>query len=103
MSAAKFDRSVFWDRPFPMVLTGEEVRVVWTAAVRYAVCRGTPASHMTANAVRRHLEDLDDGTLGIIAKDIRYEAGCWGEEAVGRFAPLPDEIDAELEKRKGRS
>ena len=92
--------SCFWDKPYPMVLTGVEARVIWTGAVRYAMHRGTGGAHMTADAVRAHLADLDDGTLGVIARDIRREAETWGEESVGRFAALPDEIDAELDRRK---
>ena len=92
--------SFFWDRPYPMVLTGGEARVIWTGAVRYAMHRGTGGAHMTADAVRAHLADLDDGTLEIIARDIRREAEAWGRGSVGRFASLPDEIDAELDRRK---
>ena len=92
--------SRFWDKPFPMVLTGVEARVIWTGAVRYAMHRGTGGAHMTADAVRAHLADLDDGTLEIIARDIRREAEAWGEESVGRFAALPREIDRELKRRK---
>ena len=95
-----FDMSVFWERPFALVLTGTEMRVLWTGAVRYAMTRGTPASRMTAEAVRAHLRDLDDGTLEIVARDIRSEMEAWGEGAVGAFAPLPGEIDAELERRR---
>lgn len=89
----------FWDDAFPMVLTGEQVRVLFSGAVRYAVTRGTGASRMTAEAVRAHIREIDEGTLGIIARDIRMEADAWGEEAVGSFAALPGEIDAELERR----
>ena len=92
--------SGIWDRPYPMVLTGGEARVVWTGAVRYAMRRGTGGARMTADAVRAHLADLDDGTLEIIARDIRREAEAWGEESVGRFMGLPDEIDAELKRGK---
>ena len=95
-----FDMSVFWERPFPVTLTGSEMRVLWTGAVRYAMTRGTGASRMTAEAVRAHLRDLDDGTLGIVARDIRSEMEAWGEDAVGAFAPLPEEIDRELERRR---
>ncbi len=91
--------SYFWTKAFPIVLKGEEVRVLWTGAVRYAVCRGTGASRMTAEAVRAHLADIDAGTLQIIARDIRREAEAWGEEAVGHFATLPGEIDEELKRR----
>lgn len=100
MVALDFDPSVFWDRPFPIVLTGTEMRVLFVGAVRYAMTRGTGASRMTAGAVRAHLGDLDEGTLGIVARDIRHEAESWGEDAVGAFAPLPDEIDRELERRR---
>ena len=100
MSGLEVDMSVFWDRPFPIVLTGTEMRVLFTGAVRYAMTRGTPASRMTAEAVRAHLADIDAGTLQIIARDIRGEAEAWGEEAVGHFAALPEEIDAELERRE---
>lgn len=89
----------FWDDCYPMVLKGEEARVLWIGAVRYAVCRGTGASRMTAEAVRAHLADIDAGTLQIIARDIRREAETWGEEAVGHFAALPGEIDEELKRR----
>ena len=92
--------SCIWNAAYPMVLTGVEARVIWTGAVRYAMHRGTGGARMTADAVRAHLADLDDGTLEIIARDIRREAEAWGEESVGRFAGLPDEIDAELERRK---
>ena len=92
--------SFFWDKPYPMVLTGGEARVIWTGAVRYAMHRGTGGAHMTADAVRAHLSDLDEGTLDVIARDIRREAEAWGEESVGHFAGLPDEIDAELDRRK---
>ena len=67
----------------PMVVTGGEMRVLFTGAVRYAMTRGTGASRMTAEAVRAHLADLDEGTLRIIARDIRREAETWGKEAVG--------------------
>lgn len=100
MAKLDFDPSVFWDRPFPIVLTGTEMRVLFTGAVRYAMHRGTGASHMTADAVRAHLADLDEGTLGIVARDIRHEAEAWGEDAVGAFALLPGEIDKELERRR---
>lgn len=95
-----FDMSVFWERPFPLVLTGSEMRVLWVGAVRYAMTRGTGASRMTAEAVRAHLGDIDDGTLEIVARDIRSEAEAWDWEAVGAFAPLPGEIDKELERRR---
>lgn len=95
-----FDMSVFWERPFPLVLTGSEMRVLWVGAVRYAMTRGTRASRMTAEAVRARLRDLDEGTLGIVARDIRSEAEAWIWEAVGAFAPLPGEIDRELERRR---
>ena len=95
-----FDMSVFWERPFPLVLTGSEIRVLWVGAVRYAMTRGTGASRMTAEAVRAHLRDLDEGTLGIVARDIRSEAEAWDWGAVGAFAPLPEEIDRELERRR---
>lgn len=95
-----FDMSVFWERPFPLVLTGSEMRVLFTGAARYAMTRGTPASRMTADAVRAHLSDLDVDTLDIVARDIRHEAEAWGEDAVGAFAPLPGEIDRELERRR---
>lgn len=100
MAKLDIDMSVFWDRPFPIVLAGTEMRMLFVGAVRYAMTRGTPASRMTAEAVRAHLTDLDDGTLEIVARDIRHEAEAWGEEAVGAFAPLPDEIDRELERRR---
>lgn len=89
----------FWDDAYPMVLTGSEVRVLFTGAVRYAVTRGTPASRMTAEAVRSHLADIDAGTLCIVARDISREAEAWGCEAVGDFAGLPGEIEAELARR----
>ena len=97
MSKLNFDPSVFWDRPFPVVLTGAEMRVLFTGAVRYAMHRGTGGSSMTAEAVRAHLADLDEGTLEIIARDIRRESG-YGP--VPYFEGLPDEIDAELERRR---
>ena len=100
MAKLDIDAAVFWDRPFPIVLTGTEMRVLFTGAVRYAMTRGTPASRMAAEAVRAHLSDLDEGTLGIVARDVRHEAEAWGEDAVGAFAPLPDEIDKELERRR---
>lgn len=100
MAKLDIDMSVFWDRPFPLVLTGTEMRVLFVGAVRYAMTRGTGASRMTAEAVRAHLWDIDDGTLEIVARDIRSEAEAWGERAVGAFAPLPDEIDRELERRR---
>ena len=92
--------SCFWDKPYPMVLTGVEARMIWTGAVRYAMHRGTGGAHMTADAVRAHLADLDEGTLGVIARDLRHQAEAWGEESVGHFAKLPAEIDAELERRE---
>lgn len=97
MAEQTFDPSCFWDRPFPVTLTGGEIRVLFTGAVRYAMHRGTGGSLMTAGAVRAHLADLDEGTLEIVARDIRQESG-YG--SVGRFAPLPDEIDTELERRR---
>ena len=100
MARLDIDTSVFWDRPFPIVLTGTEMRVLFTGAVRYAMTRGTGASRMTAEAVRAHLLDLDEGTLEIVARDIRSEAEAWSWEAVGAFAPLPGEIDRELERRR---
>lgn len=100
MAKLDIDMSAFWDRPFPIVLTGIEMRVLFTGAVRYAMTRGTPASRMTAEAVRAHLRDLDEGTLEIVARDIRSEAEAWSWEAVGAFAPLPGEIDRELEGRR---
>ena len=100
MSKLDFDPSVFWDRPFPIVLASSEMRVLWVGAVRYAMTRGTGASRMTAEAVRAHLGDIDDGTLEIVARDIRSEAEAWSWEAVGAFAPLPGEIDRELEGRR---
>lgn len=100
MTRLTVDMSVFWDRPFPLVLTGTEMRVLFTGAVRYAMTRGTGASRMTAEAVRAHLGDIDDGTLEIVARDIRSEAEAWSWEAVGAFAPLPGEIDRELERRR---
>lgn len=90
----------WWDRPHALVLTGFEMRVLWVGAVRYAMARGTGASRMTAEAVRAHLGDIDEGTLGIVARDIRSEAEAWSWEAVGAFAPLPGEIDRELEGRR---
>ena len=99
MVELNFDTSVFWDRPFPVTLTGAEMRMLFTGAVRYAMHRGTGGAHMTADAVRAHLADLDEGTLEIIARDIRHEAEAWGEGSVGRFAALPGEIDRELERR----
>lgn len=100
MAGTTFDRTVFWDRPFPIVLSGSEIRVLWTGAVRYAMHRGTGASLMTAEAVRAHLADLDDGTLRIIARDIRGEAELWGDGSVGHFSALPGEIEGELEGRR---
>lgn len=100
MAKLDIDMSVFWDQPFPIVLAGTEMRVLFVGAVRYSMTRGTGASRMTAEAVRAHLPDLDEGTLEIVARDIRSEAEAWGEDAVGAFAPLPDEIDRELERRR---
>ena len=97
MTELEVDMSVFWDRPFPVTLTGAEMRVLFTGAVRYAMHRGTGGSSMTAEAVRSHLADLDEGTLEIIARDVRRESG-YGP--VPYFEGLPDEIDAELERRR---
>lgn len=100
MSELRFDPSVFWARPFPMVLTGGEMRVLFTGAARYAMRRVTPASRMTADAVRAHLRDLDEGTLGVVARDVRWETEAWGAGSCPHFWSLPDEIDAELERRR---
>lgn len=97
MAKLDFDPSVFWDRTFPLTVTGAEMRVLFTGAVRYAMRRGTGGSSMTAEAVRAHLADLDEGTLEIIARDVRRESG-YGP--VPYFEGLPDEIDKELERRR---
>lgn len=97
MTELEVDLSVFCDRPFPIVLTGAEMRVLFTGAVRYAMHRGTGGSSMTADAVRAHLADLDEGTLEIVARDLRQES-AYGP--VPHFEGLPDEIDAELERRR---
>ena len=41
MTGTEIETSVFWDRPFPVTLTGAEMRVLFTGAVRYAMHRGT--------------------------------------------------------------
>lgn len=102
MEERTFDPSRFWERPFPVTLTGGEMRVLWTGAVRYAMHRGTGASRMTADAVRAHLADLDVGTLGVIADDIRYDLGAFGSDSCPGFEALPDEIDREIARREGR-
>ena len=96
MTRLTVDMSVFWVRPFPVTLTGAGMRVLFTGAVRYAMHRGTGGSSMTAEAVRAHLPDLDEGTLETIARDRRRESG-YG--SVPHFEGLPGEIDAELEGR----
>lgn len=95
-----FDPTVFWDRPFPMALSGGEMRVLFTGAVRYAMHRGTGGSRMTAAAVREHLADIDEGTLAIIARDIRYDLEAFGSGSCPGFESLPDEIDREIEGRR---
>ena len=100
MRETTFDPSVFWDRPFPMALSGGEMRVLFTGAVRYAMRRGTGGSHMTAEAVRAHLADIDEGTLAVIARDIRHELGAFGSGSCPWFESLPDEIDREIERRR---
>lgn len=97
MTELEFGPSVFWDRRFPVSLTGAEMRVLFTGAVRYAMHRGTGGSSMTADAVRAHLTDLDEGTLKIVARDIRQESG-YGP--VPHFEGLPEEIDREIERRR---
>ena len=97
MAKLEVDMSVFWGRPFPVTLTGAEMRVLFTGAVRYAMHRGTGGSSMTAEAVMAHLSDIDEGTLEIIARDVRRESG-YGP--VPYFEGLPDEIDKELERRR---
>ena len=93
-------KEAYWlDRPNPMVLTGGEIRVLFCGAVRYAVCRGTFASKETAEAVKRHIADIDSGTLMVIARDIEIELDAWGNEAVRYFENLPKLIEEELERR----
>ena len=100
MRETTFDPSVFWDRPFPVTLTGGEMRVIFTGAVRYAMHRGTGGSRMTAEAVRSHLADIDEGTLAVIARDVRYDLGALGSGSCPWFESLPDEIDREIERRR---
>ena len=88
----------FWDDPHPLVLTGSEMRVLFSGAVRYAMHRGTFASKETAEAVRRHIREIDEGTLEIIARDIEWDTQLGG---CPYFEELPGEIDEELRRRKG--
>lgn len=86
----------FWDEPHPMALLGSEMRVLFSGAVRYAMHRGTFASKETAEAVRRHIREIDDGTLEVIARDIEWDdhlGGC------PYFEELPREIHEELDRR----
>lgn len=87
----------FWDDPHPLVLTGSEMRVLFSGAVRYAMHRGTFASKETAEAVRRHIREIDEGTLEIIARDIEWDTQLGG---CPYFEELPGEIEEELESRK---
>lgn len=87
----------FWDDPNPLVLTGSEMRVLFSGAVRYAMHRGTFASKETAEAVRRHIREIDEGTLEIIARDIEWDTQLGG---CPYFEELPGEIEEELERRK---
>lgn len=87
----------FWDDPHPLVLMGSEMRVLFSGAVRYAMHRGTFASKETAEAVRRHIREIDEGTLEIIARDIEWDTQLGG---CPYFEELPSEIDEELERRK---
>lgn len=86
----------FWDEPHPMVLLGSEMRVLFSGAVRYAMHRGTFASRETAEAVRRHIRELDDGTLTVIARDIEWDTQLGG---CPYFDELPAEIHDELNRR----
>ena len=88
----------FWDDPHPLVFTGSEMRVLFSGAVRYAMHRGTFASKETAEAVRRNLRKLDEGTLEIIARDIEWDTQLGG---CPYFEELPGEIYEELRRRKG--
>ena len=88
----------FWDDPHPLVLTGSEMRVLFSGAVRYAMHRGTFASKETAEAVRRHIRELDKGTLTVIARDIEWDTQLGG---CPYFEGLPMEINEELDRRKG--
>lgn len=89
----------FWNKEFPVTLTGEEMRVLWTGAVRYAMHRGTFGSKGTANAVMAHLADIDTGTLACIQNDLTLEIQLLGSESVRYFEDLPDAIADELERR----
>lgn len=91
-------RVTFWDDPHPFVLTGGEMRVLFSGAVRYAMHRGTLASKETAEAVRRHIRELDEGTLTVIARDIEWDTQLGG---CPYFEGLPMEINEELDRRKG--
>ena len=91
-------RVTFWDDPHPLVLTGGEMRVLFSGAVRYAMHRGTLASKETAEAVRRHIRELDKGTLMVIARDIEWDTQLGG---CPYFEGLPMEINEELDRRKG--
>ena len=86
----------FWDEPHPIALLGSEMRVLFSGAVRYAMHRGTFASKETADAVLRHIRELDEGTLTVIARDIENDAQLgW----CPYFEGLPAEIHEELKRR----
>lgn len=63
----------FWERKFPMKLTGAEVRVLFTSELRYEVGRGRGRSHWLADCIRAHASELDEGTLQVLINDIEYE------------------------------
>lgn len=60
--------------------------------------RGTFASKETAEAVRRHIREIDEETLTVIARDIENGSRLGG---CTYFEELPREIHEELERRSG--
>lgn len=87
-----------WDDKMPMVLTVEEVRMLFTGAARYALPRGTLGSRAVARAVAAHAAELDEGTLSIVVGDVEHEVSRRDEMRAdgAAYLPHPEPFEAML-------